>query len=87
MYRSRISPVVFYGCETWSVTLRGGGDRLRVFENRVLRKVFGPKRGEVTGEWRRLRKEELYHLWVSTIIRVVRRRAGRVAHIGDRTDG
>ena len=47
-----------YGCETWSLTLREEG-RLRVFENRVLRKIFGPKRDEVTGEWRKLNNEAL----------------------------
>jgi len=46
------------GCETWSVTRREGR-RLRVFENRVLRKIFGPERDKVTGEWRRLHNEEL----------------------------
>jgi len=51
IYRIIILPVVLYGCETWSLTLREER-RLRVFENRVLRKVFGPKRDEVTGEWR-----------------------------------
>ena len=51
-------PVVLYGCEIWSLTLREERS-LRVFENRVLRKVFGPKRDEVTGEWRKLRNEEL----------------------------
>ena len=48
IYRTMILPVVLYGCETWSLTLREEG-RLRVFENRVLRRVFGPERGEVTG--------------------------------------
>jgi hypothetical protein len=48
-----ILPVVLYGCETWSLTLREK-HRLRVFEYRVLRKIFGPKRDEVTGEWRKL---------------------------------
>ena len=48
-----ILPVVLYGCETWSLTLREER-RLRVFENRVLRRVFGPKRDKVTGEWRKL---------------------------------
>ena len=52
IYRTIILPVVLYGCETWSLTLREGR-RLRVFENRVLR-VFVPKRDEVTGEWRKL---------------------------------
>ena len=50
--------VLLYGCETWSLTLREER-RLRVFENRVLRKVFGPKRDEVTGEWRKLHNEKL----------------------------
>ena len=50
-----------YGCETWSLTLRDGR-RLRVFENRVLRRVFGPKRDEVTGEWRKLYNEKLSYL-------------------------
>ena len=53
IYRTIILPVVLYGCETWSLTLREE-HRLRVFENRVLRRVFGPKRDEVTGEWRKL---------------------------------
>jgi hypothetical protein len=48
----KISPVVLYGCETWSLTLREG-HRLEVFENRVLRRIFGPKRDEVRGEWRK----------------------------------
>jgi hypothetical protein len=65
-------PVVLYGCETWSLTLREE-HRLRVFENRVLRKIFGPKRDEVTGEWRRLRNEELNDLYSSpNIIRVMK---------------
>jgi len=53
-----------YGCETWSLTYREDC-RLRVFENRVLRRVFGPKRDEVTGEWRRLHYEELNDLYCS----------------------
>jgi len=53
IYRTIILPVVLYGCETWSLTLREKR-RLRVFENRVLRRIFGPKRDEVTGEWRKL---------------------------------
>ena len=53
IYRTIILPVVLYGCESWSLTLRDER-RLRVFENRVLRRVFGPKRDEVTGEWRKL---------------------------------
>ena len=58
IYRTIILLVVLYGCETWSLTLREER-RLRVSENRVLRKVFGPKRDEVTGEWRKLHNEEL----------------------------
>jgi hypothetical protein len=55
-------PVVLYGCETWYLTLREE-HRLRVFENRVLRGIFGPKRDEVKGEWRRLHNEELNDLY------------------------
>jgi hypothetical protein len=55
---------LLFGCETWYVTLRQER-RLRVFENRMLRNIFGPKRGEVTGEWRRLRNEELNDLYCS----------------------
>ena len=58
IYRTIILPVVLYGYETWSLTLREER-RLRVFENRVLRRVFGPKKDEVTGEWRKLHNEEL----------------------------
>jgi hypothetical protein len=57
-----IFPVVLYGCETWSLTLRGER-ALRVFENRVLRRIFGPKRDEVTGEWIKLHNEELNDLY------------------------
>jgi hypothetical protein len=81
-------PVVLYGCETWSVTLREE-QRLRVFENRVLRRIFGPKRDEATGEWRRLHNEELNDLYSSpSIIRVIKWRrmrwAGHVAVWGKR---
>ena len=62
IYRNIILPVVLYGCETWSLTLREER-RLRVFENRVLRRVFGPKRDELTGEWRKLRNEELNDMY------------------------
>ena len=55
IYRPIILPVVLYGCETWSLTLREER-RLKVFKNRVLR-IFGPKRDEVRGEWRKLHKE------------------------------
>jgi hypothetical protein len=53
--------VVLYGCETWTLTLKQE-PRLRVFENRVLRKIFGPKKNKVTGEWRKLYNEELRDL-------------------------
>ena len=78
----RILPVVLYGCETWSLTLREER-RLRVFENRVLRRVFGPKRDEVTGEWRKLRNEKLRDLYsIPNIVRVVKSRlAGHVARM------
>jgi len=58
-------PVVLYGCETWSLTLREER-KLKVFENMVLRRIFGPRRNEVTGEWRRLHNEELNNLYCST---------------------
>ena len=72
IYRTIILPVVLYGCETWSLTLREER-RLRVFENRVLR-VFGPKRDKLTGEWRKLRNEELNDLYsLLNIVQVVKR--------------
>jgi hypothetical protein len=74
IYRTIILPDVLYGCETWSLTLREER-RLRVFENRVLRRVFGPKRNEVTGEWRKLHNEELNDLYsLTNIVRVVKSR-------------
>jgi hypothetical protein len=66
-YKTIILPVVLYGCETWSLTLREER-RLRMFENRVLRGIFGTKRGDVTGEWRRLHNEDLYDLYCSSNI-------------------
>jgi hypothetical protein len=70
MYRTIILSAVLYGCKTWSLTLRGE-HRLRVFENRVLRRIFGPKRDEVTGGLRKLHNEELHNLYSSpSIIRM-----------------
>ena len=84
IYRTIILPVVLYGCETWSLPLREER-RLRVFENRVFRRVFGPKRDEVTGEWRKLHNEELSDLYsLPNIVRVVKSRwAGHVARMGE----
>ena len=67
VYRTIIFSVVLYGCETWSLTLREER-RLRVFENRVLRRVFGAKGDEVTGEWRKLHNEELSDLYSLPIL-------------------
>jgi hypothetical protein len=80
-------PVVLYGCETWLLTLREEC-RLRVFENKVLRSMFGPKKDKVTGERRKLHSEELNDLYSSpTIVRVIKLRrmrwVGNVAHIGE----
>jgi hypothetical protein len=61
IYRTIILPVVLYGCETLSLMLMEE-HRLRVFENRVLRRIFGPKRDEMTGDWRKLHNEELHSL-------------------------
>ena len=87
IYRTVIVPVVLYGCETWSLTLREER-RLRVFENRVLRRIFVAKRAGVTGEWRKLHNEELNDLYCSPyIVRVVKWRmrwVGRVARMGER---
>jgi hypothetical protein len=85
IYKTIILPVVLYGCETWSLTLREE-HRLRVFANRVLRGTFGPKRDELTGEWRKLDNKELHDLYSSpSIIRKIKSRrmrwAGQVARM------
>jgi hypothetical protein len=77
-------PVVLYGCESWSLTLREKC-RLRVFENKVLRRIFGPKRDEGTGEWRRLHNKEHYALYSSPNVKSRSLRwAGHVARMGER---
>jgi len=84
MYRTIILPVVLYGCETWSLTLREER-KLRVFENRVLR-IFGPRRDEVTGEWRRLHNEELNDFYSSpNIVWVIKSRRRLTFLYGYRT--
>jgi hypothetical protein len=85
IYKTVILPVVLYGCETWSLTL-GEEHRLRVFENRALRKIFGPKREE-DASWRKLHNDELHSLYSSlNIVRVIKSRrtrwAGHVARMG-----
>jgi hypothetical protein len=79
---------VLYGCKTWSLTKEER--RLRVFEKRVLRRIFGRKRDEVTGEWRKLHNEELHDMYCSpNIVRVIKSRkkiiwAGHVVRMGER---
>jgi hypothetical protein len=87
VYKTIILPVVLYGCETWSLTLREE-HRLRVFENRVLRRVFGPRRNEVTGDWRKLHNKKLHNLYSSpNVIRMIKSRrmrwAGHVPRMGE----
>jgi hypothetical protein len=88
IYRTIILPAVLYGCETWSPTLREEY-RLRVFENRVLRRIFGPKGDEVTRDWRKQYNEELNDLYSSlNIVRMIKSRrmgwAGHLARMGER---
>jgi hypothetical protein len=85
---TKILPVVLYGYETWSLTLKEE-HRLGMFENRVLRRIFGPKRDDVTGEWRKLHNEELHDLYSSpSIIRIMKARrmrwAGHVERMGEK---
>ena len=78
IYRTIILLVVLYGCETWSLTLREER-KLRVFENLMLRRIFGPRRDEVMGEWRRLHNEKLNDLYSSSnIVRVIKSRRMRL---------
>jgi hypothetical protein len=86
IYRTVIFPVVLYGCETWSLTLREE-HRLRVFENRVLRKIYGPKREE-DGSWRKFHNDELHNLYSSpNTVKVIKSRrmrwARHVARMGE----
>jgi hypothetical protein len=79
-------PGVLYGCETWSLTI-GEEHKLKVFENRVLRRIFGLNRDGVTGGWRKLHNEELHNLYSSpSIIRIIKSRrmrwVGHVARMG-----
>jgi len=89
IYRTIIMAVVLYGCETWSLTLREER-KLRVFEN-MLRRIFGPRREEVTREWRRFHNEELNDLYSSpNIVRVIKSRrmrwAGHVARMDEKRE-
>jgi hypothetical protein len=86
-YRIKFYTQILYGCETLSLTLREE-HRLRVFEIRVLRRIFGPKRDEVTGGWRKLHNEELHGLYCSpSIVRMIKARrmswAGHVVRMGE----
>ena len=86
IYRTIILPVVLYGCETLTLTLREERG-LRVFDNTVLSRIFGPKRDKVTGEWRKLHNYELNDLYtLPNIVQVIKSRrtrwAGLVAHMG-----
>jgi len=87
IYKTIILPVVLYGFETWSLTLREKS-RLRVFENRIRRQIFGPKRNE-NGEWRRLHNEKLHSLYRSpNIVRVIKFRKLRWAgHLAKMEEG
>jgi hypothetical protein len=79
IYKIIILPVVLYGCETWSLTLREE-HRLRTFENRVLRRIFGPKKDEVMGEWRKLHNGEVHNFCsLPDIIRQIKSRRMRLA--------
>jgi hypothetical protein len=82
IYKTIILPVILYGCETWSLTLREQ-HRLRVFENKVLRRIFRPKRDQVTGQWRKLHNEEIRDLYSSpSVIRIIKsRRIKWVGHV------
>jgi hypothetical protein len=88
IYKTIIIPVVLYGCETGSLTLREEC-RLRVSENRVLRRIFGPKRDKVTEEWRKLHSGELHNMYSSpdNIRRIKSRRTRWVGHVARMGEG
>jgi hypothetical protein len=71
MHRTAIVPVVLCECETWSLTLREE-QRLRLFENRVQREIFGPERDEATGGWRQMQNDELHNLYSSPNISMIK---------------
>jgi hypothetical protein len=88
IYKTIILPVVLYGCQTWSLTVREE-HKLKVFENRVLRRIFGPKRDGVMGGWKKLHNEELHNLYSSpSINRIIKSRwmrwEGHVARMGEK---
>jgi hypothetical protein len=88
IYKTIILPVILYECETWPLTLREE-HRLRVFDNKVLRRIFGPKKDEVIGGWRKLHNKELRDLcFLPSIIRIIKSRrmrwAGHVAPMGEK---
>jgi hypothetical protein len=79
IYKRIILPVVLYGCETWPLTVREE-HKLMVFENRMLRRIFGPKRDQVMGGWRKLHNEELHDLYtLPSIVRIIKSRRIRWA--------
>ena len=85
IHRTIILPVVLYGCETWSLTLREE-HRLRVNEKRVLRRVFGSKMDELTSEWRKLHNEELSDMYsLPNIVRVIKSRKNTTSSVNDCT--
>jgi len=88
IYKTVFLPVILYGCEIWSITL-ADEHKLRVLENKVLKKIYGPKQGDMAGEWRRLHNKELHGLYDSPdVVRIMKSRrlrwAGHVARMGEK---